>query len=476
MATLWLSSSADKTITVGDTISLTAYCDPTTVSSGISSYKAKVLLDDYRTSGPAVSWSTTSSGSWKATCRYTFDEAGTYDVCVCICNSSGDSLGQYTGWITVYVEEESAYSQTITYYSGTSSRTQTIDEYDYLLSEFNVPSGYTFLGWATTYNTKTVTYDAGEYYEATSNSGRKFYAVFYKSDTIYCYYGENESRNNTRSVTTYTYNRSSGATSRTTSCDNITLPTFASAGLTVLGRSFPPIGWRSDTTAAAQQYNPGATVNPSGVSAYYAVYENTDGITVSYDANGGSGTMADATVSGTLYYNTSGNYSEITVTPRTCTFTAPSGLKFGGWCCAESDYEIVTAIATAFDITFIAYWISSRPNNWSWTSTVSNGASMPYTQTGDKTYNAKPLTATEWNNFIDRIFEFYDYKEVSYSGSTSGFYVTAGTKMLAETVDLARQLIAVLNPPTSLPSAISRGGKITAAYINGLKNSLNSIE
>jgi hypothetical protein len=117
-----------------------------------------------------------------------------------------------------------------------------------------------------------------------------------------------------------------------------------------------------------------------------------------------------------------------------------------------------------------------RPSNWSWTSTVAKGASMPCTQTGDKTYNAKPLTATEWNNFIDRIFEFYEYKEKSYSGSTSGFYVTKGDKMLASTVDLARQLIAVLNPPTALPAAISRGGKITAAYINGLKNSLNSIQ
>jgi len=117
-----------------------------------------------------------------------------------------------------------------------------------------------------------------------------------------------------------------------------------------------------------------------------------------------------------------------------------------------------------------------RPDDWSWTSNVTKGAALPYVQTGEKSYTVKPLTAKEWNNFIGRIFDFMAYKEITYSGDTSGFYVTAGTEMEADTVDLARQLIAVMNPPTALPSAIRSGGKITAAYINGLKNSLNSIE
>lgn len=117
-----------------------------------------------------------------------------------------------------------------------------------------------------------------------------------------------------------------------------------------------------------------------------------------------------------------------------------------------------------------------RPSNWSWTSQVSKGAVMNYTKISDTEFEVHPLTAREWNRFIDRIFEFMDYKGINYSGNTSGFYVTAGTIMEADTVDLARQLIAAMNPPTALPSAIRSGGKITAAYINGLKNSLNSIE
>ena len=116
-----------------------------------------------------------------------------------------------------------------------------------------------------------------------------------------------------------------------------------------------------------------------------------------------------------------------------------------------------------------------RPNDWYWSSTVSKGATMPYTKSGNTVY-AKPLTATEWNNFIDRIMDFMEYTGRSWYGNASSFYATAGTTMTAEKVDYARQLIAVMSPPVALPAAISKGGRITAAYINGLKNSLNSIE
>lgn len=118
---------------------------------------------------------------------------------------------------------------------------------------------------------------------------------------------------------------------------------------------------------------------------------------------------------------------------------------------------------------------SARPRNWSWTSTVSKGATMPYTKSGNTVY-AELLAASEWNNFINRIMDFLEYTGYTWSGDVSSFYVTAGTEMTAEQADYARQLIAVMNPPTPLPSAISKDGRITAAFINGLKNSLNSIE
>lgn len=116
--------------------------------------------------------------------------------------------------------------------------------------------------------------------------------------------------------------------------------------------------------------------------------------------------------------------------------------------------------------------ITTRPSNWSWTSTVSKGSTMPYTKSGSTVY-AKPLTASEWNGFIDRIFKFFDYKGLVVSGGgASDFYVSRGNQMYGGEIEYAQQLIDAMNPPTPTPT---RGSRITAAYVNGLKNSLNSI-
>ena len=131
---------------------------------------------------------------------------------------------------------------------------------------------------------------------------------------------------------------------------------------------------------------------------------------------------------------------------------------------AELGYQTGTV---TFDI------VASRPSNWSWTSTVSKGSAMPYTKNGNTIY-AKPLTASEWNNFIDRIFEFFDYKGMAVSGGgASDFYVTKGNQMHGGELEYAQQLIDAMSPPTATPTRTTR---VTAAYVNGLKNSLNSIK
>lgn len=117
-----------------------------------------------------------------------------------------------------------------------------------------------------------------------------------------------------------------------------------------------------------------------------------------------------------------------------------------------------------------------RPNDWYWSATISKGAEMDYRKISDTEYEVYPLTAREWNRFIDRIFQFLVYTGGSYSGSPSSWYVTAGEEMRAEDVENVRQLIDVMNPPVSVPAKVSSGRKLTAAFFNGLKNSLNSIE
>ena len=136
---------------------------------------------------------------------------------------------------------------------------------------------------------------------------------------------------------------------------------------------------------------------------------------------------------------------------------------------AQEEMESPTTVLVYTDAKVV-----SRPKNWSWTSIVRQGEPMEYDATREGVF-PKPLTAKEWNDFLDRIFLFLEYDGHEWSGNMSGFYVSTGEEMIAEEVDVARQLIEVMHPPTALPAAIESGDKITAAYINGLKNSLNSI-
>lgn len=111
-----------------------------------------------------------------------------------------------------------------------------------------------------------------------------------------------------------------------------------------------------------------------------------------------------------------------------------------------------------------AVWSDGRPDDWEWNPAIVQG-------------NALSIKASHWNSFIDRIQEFADYLGVSLSSTTiSDATATSGTRMMASQANAARTLISKLSPPTALPSTVSSGSIITAAFMNGLKNSLNSIE
>ena len=186
---------------------------------------------------------------------------------------------------------------------------------------------------------------------------------------------------------------------------------------------------------------------------------------------------------GTGYYNAFGNYSGVTFSISSCSFTPPSGKRFDSWNVKSdgsgTEYSSGGTVTTSYDIIFYAIWVAGRPSDWSWTTTgISKGSSMAYTQSGT-TITPKPLTATEWLAFMNRVKAFYSYKgrtvdSTYWSRAVNG--VSSGSVMTATQANSARYLINQLSPPTSVPSAVSSGSTITAAFINGLKNSLNSIK
>lgn len=371
---------------------------------------------------------------------------------------------------------------TVNFYDGSDYDVYTTEDYIDLYAGSR--SGWTFVGWATSTGTTSVAYEAGDrIYVGSSSSSINLYAVYKKETTIYCYYingNTGATASNSRIKIQYRVNVSKTSYS-TGYYNDIVLPTFDSINSTIStstpNRDWTAIGWNKTTTAEAPDYSPGQSVSSDRITGdLYAIYSNECSIT--YNANGGSGTMSKQT--GTGYYNAYGKYAGVTFTIKDCTFNPPSGKRFGSWNqkADGSGSTYSSSVTTSYNITLYAIWVKARPSNWSWSTTgISKGSNMTYTQSGT-TIIVKPLTAKEWLAFMNRVKEFYTYKgktvdSTNWSRAVNG--VSSGSEMTATQANGARYLINQLSPPTSVPASVSSGTVITAAFINGLKNSLNSI-
>ena len=116
---------------------------------------------------------------------------------------------------------------------------------------------------------------------------------------------------------------------------------------------------------------------------------------------------------------------------------------------------------------------AARPADWAWNSTVAVNAAVPVTQASDGTYLAKYLTAAEWDGFISRCIAFAKYLGMTVTGTQIS--TTPGTAMEASDVNAVIDLLNTMLPPVSPPAKVAAGDVISAATLNGLKNSLNSI-
>ena len=424
----------------------------------------------------------TLSGTSKSH-TYTGLEPGTrYTLSAIVYDSNWKQLPFAANSVTQ--KTASAAVVTVKYYDGnkswsdSSAGTVTIDG--------PYRTDWDFEGWATSTKSTSVSYQEGDTISAgSSDKSVSLYAVYSSTTTIYCYYISGSSgslSSNTRTKKQYRVNTSTSVSS-TDYYNNITLPNFNSANSTITtstpNRSWNAIGWHPTSFAMDPDYSPGQSVASNLITSdLYAMYSNECSIT--YNSNGGSGSMTKQT--GTGYYNAFGTYEGATFTIKDCTFTPPSGKKFDSWN-AKSDgsgteYSSGGTLTTNYNVVFYAIWVKARPSNWTWTTTgISKGSDMNYSQSGT-TITPKPLTAKEWLAFMNRVKEFYTYKgktvdSTYWNRAVNG--VTSGSPMTATQANGARYLISQLSPPTSVPASVSSGTVITAAFINGLKNSLNSI-
>ena len=464
--------------------------------SGMSSGVATINLY-YRKSGASANTHdatynksdfSVSSGTYYRDHTFEGLAAGTaYTFTVNYYDESGTRVDQDTCTATTDAAAVT-YETTINYYGhGQKLATVYVDGGDKHTVRSYTYSGWTLSGYASRTSSTSIAYDVGDTITA-STSGDKtinLYAVYARESTIYCYYGVNKGGDgspNKRTKRQYMVNTSATGTN-TNIYDNITLPSFNPTTITTTSpsRTWTAIGWRTDTEPASYEYGPGVsiTVNAS-TSDFYAVYQNTDGIKVTYNANGGSGSMASATVSGTLYYNTNGNNSQLMVIPRSCTFTPPTGKQFKGWSTTAAG-DIITSVKTAYNLTFYAQWESARPDDWEWSGYLYlNGVKTAYNMTdqgkppmvkqANGTYYAYYMGAAEWNNFVRRIEDVASYLGVSLDHrDINGASATAGQKMLKSQAQCIVNMLNTLgasNVPTA-PTSMS------VSFFNGIRDSLN---
>lgn len=165
--------------------------------------------------------------------------------------------------------------------------------------------GYVFVGWATSNNTPTVTYNPGD---TISNS----WAADYRGNSVTNLYAVWTNQN------VITYNPDDNSIEKSAiyqvkqSGQSATLK-----GATFTRTGYTQTGWAT-TAGGPKVYNLGGTYSSNNPLSLYPVWQaNT--YTITYVANEGTGTMADQTVT-----------YDSTFTPRACSFIR-EGYSFSSW-------------------------------------------------------------------------------------------------------------------------------------------------
>lgn len=110
---------------------------------------------------------------------------------------------------------------------------------------------------------------------------------------------------------------------------------------------------------------------------------------------------------------------------------------------------------------------TGRPANWEWTTDISPTSYVPMDSEG-----FHPVTATEWNNFTNRINEFRTYTGYSNYSFTS---VSKGQAFTPSIYNQAVEAIKGISGYGSYLSTISSGTILTADLFLSLRNELNAI-
>ena len=233
---------------------------------------------------------------------------------------------------------------------------------------FTAPAGKQFKGWATSATGEVI---ATATYNVTGNV--TFYAIW-----------ENIP------VTTYTVSfNANGGTGTMAAVTGVTAGeyTLPANGFTApAGKQFK--GW---ATSATGEVIATATYNVTGNVTFYAIWENipVTTYTVSFNANGGTGTMADVTGVAAGEYTLPANG-----------FTAPAGKQFKGWATSATGEVIATATYNVTgNVTFYAIWENIYTITFGANGGTGEMAAVTGVAAGEYTLPANGFTAPSCKKF-----------------------------------------------------------------------------
>jgi uncharacterized repeat protein (TIGR02543 family) len=231
-------------------------------------------------------------------------------------------------------------SYTVTFDGSTptsgSMSNQTASSATNLTSNGFTKTGYTFGGWATASGGTTVAYINGQSYPFTS------------SVTLYAIWN---------AVTTYTVTfdgstPTSGSMSSQTasSATNLTSNGFSKTGFTFGG-------WATTSGGTTVAYTNGQSYPFTSSVTLYAIWNAVATYTVTFDPNGGSGSMSNQTAS--------------SATNLTANAYGNSGYTFGGWATSSGSSTVAYANSASYPFTssttLYAIWTANPPAPSSWT-------------------------------------------------------------------------------------------------------------
>ncbi len=221
-------------------------------------------------------------------------------------------------------------------------------------------SGYTFLGWATTANATSATYQPNGTYS--SNANVTLYAVWKKNVTYY--------------TVSYNANGGTGTPSSQTKTENVNL-VLSGTKPTRTGYTF--VGWATTVNATSATYQPNGTYSSNADVTLYAVWEkNVVYYTVSYNANGGSGVPSSQTKTENVNLVLSG------------TKPTRSGYTFLGWAtmanATTATYQPNGTYSSNADVTLYAVW-QKKVAYYTVSYNANGGSGVPSSQTKTENVN-----------------------------------------------------------------------------------------